>query len=217
LDKSIHEHIVNRFPKALPTIDKFLEQGFGIISHPAFAIIVALLLVVLVATNIISRIVAESIFGAWAVALIWIARSNRTKNLTVVSRLIVVSIIGIALGLAGSHLGAWAVNNYNEQAAVVKNPEQKSSVGCKVEAVIFEPYYRFFQPRPVYFQRLDSALRVSLTNQTGKPLYIRSHSVAGLKGVVWVPFTNADSGASDPYAFGVMTENQLARFDLKRV
>lgn len=97
-------------------------------------------------------------------------------------------------------------------------PSSKNLV-CQVMAASFELHlYRFYQFPPVYFQRLDTMLRVSLTNQTGKPLYIRGYSVAALVGIEWVQFKNADSAAFEPYAFGVMGSKNgkgfIRRFDL---
>jgi hypothetical protein len=91
-------------------------------------------------------------------------------------------------------------------------------LACQVMTVQFEPVFRFFQSPPVYFQRLDTALRVSLVNQTGKPVYIRGYSVAALRSIEWVQFKNADRAAFEPYAFGVMVlegdKPFIRRFDL---
>lgn len=93
-----------------------------------------------------------------------------------------------------------------------KYEAEHKSLACNVMTVQFEPVFRFFQSPPVYFQRLDTMLRVSLTNQTRRPLYIRGHSVAALKGIEWVQFKNAYSAAFEPYAFGVMGTD-IRRFD----
>src|SRR6185437_2482266 len=83
------------------------------------------------------------------------------------------------------------------------SPESGQLV-CQVKIVQFEPVYRFYQSPPVFFQRLDTMIYVSLTNQTGKPLDIRDHSAAALVGTQWVSFKNAGSAAFEPYAFGLM-------------
>ena len=90
---------------------------------------------------------------------------------------------------------------------------------CQVETVRFDTVYRFFQePPPVYFQKLNTSLRVGITNKLGKPIYIKKYSVAVLVGTQWVQFKNADSAAFEPFAFGIMGvgENNayLRRFDL---
>src|ERR1035441_1293318 len=60
--------------------------------------------------------------------------------------------------------------------------DAEGPISCKVEAASFSQLFRFFQNPPVYFQRLDTSLRVSLTNGSDKPIYIRDHSVSALKG-----------------------------------
>jgi hypothetical protein len=114
-DQELHNWVMGHFPKALPAIDWSLERLFSLVTHPAFGIIVAFMLVALVATNVINVIVAASIGGAWFVALIWIARSNALRGLTILSRWLLVSAIGIFLGFAGNRFGNWASNQYNQQ------------------------------------------------------------------------------------------------------
>jgi hypothetical protein len=123
----------------------------------------------------------------------------------------------------------WVEGNHKEQARQQEKPAETTKseststptasgkLVCQVMTVQFEPVFRFFQSPPVYFQRLDTMLRVSLTNQTGKPLSIRGYSVAVLKGVDWIQFKNADSAAYEPYAFGVMESGDkpfIRRFNL---
>jgi hypothetical protein len=109
---------------------------------------------------------------------------------------------------------------WNRSVHTVRPPAPRGSgkLICQVMTVQFEPVFRFFQSPPVNFERLDTMLRVSLTNQIGKPLYISDYSVATLKGVEWIHFKNADSAAFEPYAFGVMAapgdKPFIRRFDL---
>jgi hypothetical protein len=132
-DRELHEWVMGHFPRPLRAIDWFLEWLFAVVTHAAFAIIVAFLLVVLVATNVINVIVAASIAGAWLVALIWIARSKSLKNLTILSRWVLVSVIGIVLGLAGSALGDWALKQYNRQKTSEQSPDNKRQLGPKIQ------------------------------------------------------------------------------------
>jgi hypothetical protein len=101
-----------------------------------------------------------------------------------------------------------------DQSAEVSTSPSTSKVSCLVENVQFEPAYRFYQDPPVYYQKLDTFLRLGITNQTGKPLYIREHSAMALLGIEWMKFKNSDSGAFEPYAFGLMESNFLVRFNL---
>ena len=120
-DRELHEWITGRLPRALPAIDSFLELLFSVVTNGAFSVIVAFLLVVLAATNVINKIVAVSIAGAWLVALVWIARSKSLKSLTILSRWVLVSGIGIVLGVAGNDFGSWAMKQYNQQKLSERN------------------------------------------------------------------------------------------------
>jgi len=104
----------------------------------------------------------------------------------------------------------------SDQHSVANTPPTDMKLSCIVETVQFEPAYRFYQFPPVYYQKLDTWLRVNLTNQTGKRLYIRGHDVRALVGVGWVKFKNADTGAFEPYGFGGMQKDYLVRFDLSQ-
>jgi len=115
MDRSTHQRFMRAFPKALPMLDKVLEALFSLVTNPAFAIIAALLLVPLVATNVINLMVGISIFAAWLVALLWIARTRAVKGLTVGFRLAFICIAGFILAASGSSLGKWSLNVYNRQ------------------------------------------------------------------------------------------------------
>jgi hypothetical protein len=78
----------------------------------------------------------------------------------------------------------------------------KGPVGCEVATINFGPVYRFYQDPPVYYQRLDTSLRIGLTNNLDTPIHIQHYSVSALVGTQWVQFKNADSAAFEPYAFG---------------
>ena len=111
-DKAIHAYFVERFPRATQIFDGFMEWLFNVISHGAFALIVALMLVVLVITDKISLLVGICIGGAWLVAFVWIARAKRIGGLTILTRTIVVSAVGISLAVIAIEIGTWAMNSY---------------------------------------------------------------------------------------------------------
>lgn len=77
MDSGIHAAFMRTFPRFLPIFDKVLEWVFNFVTHPAFAIIAALLLVPLVATNVINVVVAVPIGAAWLVALLWSRELNQ--------------------------------------------------------------------------------------------------------------------------------------------
>src|SRR5713226_6316653 len=107
-DQNLHSWVLGAFPKTMAAIDKTLEtlfQGFG---HGAFGVFAALLLVVLVATNVIPTIVAVSLGAAWLIGVVWLARLAPVKSLTVISRWMIVLIGGAIFALAANRFGKWA-------------------------------------------------------------------------------------------------------------
>lgn len=124
VDAALHAAIMRAIPQAIPTFDRALEVVFGVVVHPAFALIAALLLGVLVLTGVIKAIVFFSILFAWAVAGLWIARAKPVRALNVTFRLFFVGIIGAALGVVGNSFGHWALDAYNRQKAAERPAER---------------------------------------------------------------------------------------------
>lgn len=52
-------------------------------------------------------------WGAWFVAFVWIARSKRLKELSVVARLLVVLVCGFLLAWIGIAFGSWALRGHH--------------------------------------------------------------------------------------------------------
>jgi len=126
-DKALHDWISRSFPRAMPVVDSTIEGLFKIFDKGAFGIICALLLVVLVATGVIPLIVAASLIGVWFVSIIWIARLDSVKSLTVLSRLAVLMIAGTVIYFSANKFGAWAISQYREQRRLEQGEASKSS------------------------------------------------------------------------------------------
>jgi hypothetical protein len=109
VDQSVHSWITRRFPRIMFTIDRILEKLFEGFGHGAFGVFAALLLVVLVATNVISIIVGVSLIGAWFIATVWLARVRLIKSFTVISRWLIVLVGGILFAFAANSFGKWAL------------------------------------------------------------------------------------------------------------
>jgi len=80
----------------------------------------------------------------------------------------------------------------------------------EVIAIFTEPFYRFYQHPPVACEALDTALFVSVTNRSGRNLYIRGYSVEALVDSHWVHFKNAQVLGVDQYSFGLIAEGRYA-------
>jgi hypothetical protein len=80
-----------------------------------------------------------------------------------------------------------------------------------------EPFYRFYQHPPAYFERIDTELYVTITNQTAAPLYVQGYSVVALvRGQQWRSFQNLIALGLDPQEIGMMVpkSSYLSRIDL---
>jgi len=115
-DQSVHKRIAERFPKTLGFIDWLLEWVFGSLTHPAFGIILGMVLVVLAITGV-ERTVLVAMFAAWVTTFLWIARSGFIKSLSILSRLTALIVFAALFGVAYSGFGAWAVQEYKRQKA----------------------------------------------------------------------------------------------------
>lgn len=116
----------------------------------------------------------------------------------IAKRIVVSAVLFALIGISLVEAIRWTAGRHHRATE-----EEEGQLACEVANVQFEPFYRFFQEPPLYCQRLDTAVRVNLTNQTGKPLYLRSYDVAALAGTEWVPFKNADSAVFEPYALAL--------------
>ena len=96
-DAALHAYFMEHFPAFLRRLDTILEWVFGVLSHGAFALIVAFLLAAAGMSGAVSSAVALCIGGAWLVSFIWIARSKWIRSLSVVARLLSVTLCGAAL------------------------------------------------------------------------------------------------------------------------
>lgn len=122
-DAALYASFSVRFPRLVGTVDSLLERVFGFVCHGAFALILGLLLVVFVATEKVSLIVAGSIGAAWVVAVLWFARSTSMRRLTILSRCVATLIAGLVLALAGGRFGLWALRIHEQPTvASVSHP-----------------------------------------------------------------------------------------------
>jgi hypothetical protein len=109
-DRAMHQYFVVRYPKVTKSVDRRLEKLFKMGTSPALALIVALLLAVLVLSDKISLIAGICLGLAWLVALVWMARSESIKRLSIVSRILATTLCGLVLGVAASAFGTWAIS-----------------------------------------------------------------------------------------------------------
>lgn len=130
--------------------DAVLEVLFGVVTHPAFALIAAALLGVLVLTGVIKAIVFLSILFAWAVAVLWIARAKPVRALTVTFRSVFIGIVGVLLAVAGNSFGHWALNAYNREKAAEHVGSAKRAESKGEEPTNAKPFTTAPPLKPTY-------------------------------------------------------------------
>jgi hypothetical protein len=80
-----------------------------------------------------------------------------------------------------------------------------------------DPFVRFYQHPPAYFERVDTHLYVVITNQTNIPIYIEGYSVLALVGgQQWRVLQNLPPFGLEPDEIGFLAPNRayLNRIDL---
>jgi hypothetical protein len=112
VDNSVHLYLVARFPFAMLVADRVLTWIYDICAAPAFAIIVALLLVPLVISGAISLITSVSVAAAWGIAVLWIARSDQVRKLTIIKRIAVVLGCAAVIAIMGRWYIRWTLIAY---------------------------------------------------------------------------------------------------------
>jgi hypothetical protein len=120
LDRNVHSWVLEKFPGPMLSTDKALDALFQAFGHGAFGLFIALLLTVLVASNVISKIVAFSLGAAWVIALIWLARLRPVKDLSIISRWGVVLVGATIFALALILLGSWTLHQVSLQKSAEK-------------------------------------------------------------------------------------------------
>jgi hypothetical protein len=115
-DREIHDSLMRRFPRLLRILDWVLGFLFGIVSANVFGIIIGLLIgIVLVVTGAVDVTVFISVGIAWLVAVIWVARSESIKRLSILSRAAVTLLSAAVLASLFVGFGGWALRQYRKR------------------------------------------------------------------------------------------------------
>jgi hypothetical protein len=104
--------MVSHHPTITHIVERLLEGVYGIIASPASAVILALLLVGLVVSEVVTVIVSLSVFSAWLVFVVTIARTDVVKGLPVLRRLGLVAVFACIAGLCSHIYVEWILSSY---------------------------------------------------------------------------------------------------------
>jgi hypothetical protein len=142
-------------------VDRFL-------SHPLFAVLLAPVLVVLGVAGV-NWIVVLSVLIAWIVAFLWIARIEPIRNLTIIARIVVLTVCGLVLALGLKTFGTWAIQEHAADQAKSPEPLRKILDQKAKEA----PTITWDNPSPIIFGTPLSA------NQLNAAASVRGKAIDG--------------------------------------
>ena len=85
-NNSVHRSLHTKFPTLAKIIGGCLRFFYGASTHPAFAVLLALLLVGFVISGAITIIMSVSVFFAWLITVLWLAHSEPVKAMNILPR-----------------------------------------------------------------------------------------------------------------------------------
>jgi hypothetical protein len=108
MDQAMHSQLMEHYPRTMSIVVRILESLFEDFGRGAFEVLAGLLLVTLVAAKVLPVVMGFSLGVAWIIAFVWLAQLKPVKDLTVISRWIVVLIGGTVFAFAAYIFGSWA-------------------------------------------------------------------------------------------------------------
>jgi hypothetical protein len=178
-----HTKLMRRYPLTAKSVEWCLGFIYDIIISPAFAIILALLLVGLVASEIVTIIVSLSIISAWLIFVITVARY--VKSLPILRRFIVVALFACVAASLSQLYVRWILDSYArrhqvEPIAHVLAPAPSSIVSVDAAALA--------QLKDLFQQELQ---KVEKTNKHGVAVPERTETTCHLEYNKLLDCTNA--------------------------
>ena len=126
LDTALHNGLYQRFPTTMRVSGWSLRLLYGIAISPAFAVILSLLLVGFVISGLVPVIVSISVFAAWLVAMLSVARSEAINKLRIAERVLVVFGVAALMAILANRYVKWCLlNYYKTQPSANASPSPK--------------------------------------------------------------------------------------------
>jgi hypothetical protein len=125
-DQELHTKLLLRFPRFTASLERILEAIIALLRDPVFAILFTLVFIVLGIAKV-ELVVLVSIYLGWVIAFIWITRFESIRKLTIISRTLVLFVIGSALAFVGQSFGHWAIRQHSEEEAKVPKSSASNS------------------------------------------------------------------------------------------
>jgi hypothetical protein len=115
LERKIHDGLFARFPRFMRVSGFLIHGSYSFFISPAFAVILALVLVGFVISGVVSLIVSLSMFAAWLITTLAFAKSSYIIKLPIIRRVTCVFVFALATG-AGAHAYVkWCINKAIEK------------------------------------------------------------------------------------------------------
>lgn len=99
---SVHQSLQTKHPTLAKIAGGFLRFFWNASTHPAFAVLLALLLVGFVISGAITIIVSVSVFFAWMITVLWLAHSEPIKAINILPRVALVLVFALCTALAAN-------------------------------------------------------------------------------------------------------------------
>jgi len=129
-DKELHGRLSRRYPKAIPTIDRWITAVVDrFLSNPVLAIVLAFIALILGVAGVRPLVLVSAGIG-WFVCFLWAVRSRKLQELTVVARLSASLLVGTVLAFGFWGLGNWALVQHakEEESSIPKTTPPSSSL-----------------------------------------------------------------------------------------
>jgi hypothetical protein len=154
-DLRMHSHILAKYPRLLPVVDGILELLYAICASPITALVVSLLLVPFVISGAIPVIVWGSVTMAWVLCTLSLARAAFMKQLSLISRFVLLVIVAAGLIGASRRYIRWSLLSYyanlpqqvspTPAANVVVDPDQ---FGQRIDELLRKELRKIAPPPP---------------------------------------------------------------------
>jgi hypothetical protein len=179
-NNSIHLSFHAKCPTLAKILGGFLRIFWGTSTHPAFAVLLALLLVGFVISGSITIIVSVSVFFAWLITVLWLARSEPVKRINILPRVALVLVFASGAAFAANWYVKWCLINYaRNQPAPIQNLDGgqiKSIFDQEIKNLPIPSVASAEQPAPK--QKMEKTPVVRITGlmirpiEVGKPLIL---------------------------------------------
>lgn len=149
-DSKLHERLYSKFPKGVRFGGTILRAVYAIFISPAFAVVLALLLVPFVISGVIPVIVSICVFAAWLVSTLSVARIEAINQLRIGRRLLLVIAASIVMAAVGNRYIKWVLINYS------KTSEPRTASGVDIDKLAYNRFKELFDAEIEKYQGLSS-------------------------------------------------------------